>query len=476
MVFSSIVFILYFLPITIGCYYFLPNKFKNFFLLFVSAVFYAWGAPKFIFVILLTTFFDFFIVQAIDKQPNKIRRKVLFIFSLTINVGLLFYFKYLNFFIDNINVVLKNNNNDTWPILNIILPIGISFYTFESITYVVDVYLGKHKPLKKFFDYQLYILLFPKLIAGPIIRYSDIANQITNRFKEYNSEMVIRGFRRFVIGLCKKVIIANVLGEVADQIFNASVENVNTLDIWIGMFSYTFQLYFDFSGYSDIALGIGTMLGFTFPENFNNPYNANSVTNFWQRWHISLGNWMRNYLYIPLGGNQVSPMRIYFNLWIVFLISGFWHGAEWTFIAWGIYHGFFLVIERIGFLKVLNKIPKIFSVTFVFLIVSIGWVLFRANGLMVGIDYITNLFNSKLNDHYSSIEYTTEFVTTFSLAIIFSFCCLSGKASGLFDFLVIKKLKPIQNLAFTMSSIVMLFICVSYIAIANFNPFIYFRF
>ena len=476
MVFSSIIFLLYFLPITIGCYYFLPNKAKNIFLLLASAIFYAWGAPKFIFVILFTTLFDFFIVKAIDSQTSKFKKKALFIFSLSINVGLLFYFKYLNFFIDNINVVLKNNEYETWPILNVILPIGISFYTFESITYVVDVYLGKHKPLNKFVDYQLYILLFPKLIAGPIIRYSDIANQITDRLKHYNAEMVIRGFRRFVIGVCKKVMIANVLGEVADEIFSAPTVDVNTFDNWIGMFSYTFQLYFDFSGYSDIALGIGTMLGFTFPENFNNPYNATSVTNFWQRWHISLGNWMRNYLYIPLGGNQVSPIKMYFNLWIVFLISGFWHGAEWTFIVWGIYHGFFLVIERMGLLKFLNNVPQILSVLLTFLIVSIGWVLFRAEKLSVGLDYIANLFNSKLSSNYSSMEYTAEFKTTFFVAIIFSFCCLNAKAKQLFDFLFIKQLKPVYNFAFTLMSIVMLFVSVSYIAIANFNPFIYFRF
>ncbi len=476
MVFSSIIFILYFLPFVIIGYYFIPDKLKNLFLLIASACFYAWGAPKFIFVILLTTLFDFFIVQAIDRQSNPIKRKFLFIFSVSINVGLLFYFKYLNFFIENVNVLLTNNDYETWPVLNVILPIGISFYTFESLTYMVDVYLGKHKPLKKFIDYQLYILLFPKLIAGPIIRYSDIADQITNRFKSYSSENIIRGFRRFVIGLCKKIIIANTMGVIADQIFNAPTENIDTVDHWLGMFSYTFQLYFDFSGYSDIALGIGTMLGFTFPENFNNPYNANSVTNFWQRWHISLGTWMRNYLYIPLGGNKVSPLRIYFNLWIVFLISGFWHGAEWTFIVWGIYHGLFLIIERIGFSKILSKMPSIISVLITFLIVSIGWVLFRAKDLTFATDYISNLFNSKLNDHESVIKYTIQFKTTFVMAVIFSFCCLNSRIIKFFDFLFIKKLNPAYNFVFSITSITLLCICISYIAITNFNPFIYFRF
>ncbi len=476
MIFSSIIFILYFLPITLLSYYFLPHKFKNIFLLLASVFFYAWGAPKFIFVILLTTFFDFCIVHAIVRQHNSVRKNALFIFSLSINVGLLFYFKYLNFFVENVNVILNNNNLEALPILNIILPIGISFYTFESITYVVDVYLGKHKPLKKFIDYQLYILLFPKLIAGPIIRYSDIADQITDRFKSYGSENVLRGFRRFVIGLCKKVIIANTLGAVADEIFNASNENIDTIDNWVGMFSYTFQLYFDFSGYSDIALGIGTMLGFTFPENFNNPYTATSVTDFWKRWHISLGNWMRNYLYIPLGGNQVTALRIYFNLWIVFLISGFWHGAEWTFIVWGIYHGFFLVIERVGFLKVLNKIPSIISVLLTFFIVSVGWVLFRAKELMIGVDYIANLFNSTLKGHLSSMEYTPEFIATFCVAVIFSFCCLNAKVKSLFNFLFIKRLSPFLNFLLTITSLLLLLICIGYIAIANFNPFIYFRF
>ncbi|MBA3679939.1 MAG: MBOAT family protein [Bacteroidetes bacterium] len=464
------------MPIVVIIYYCIPHKIKNPFLLVASAFFYAWGAPKFIFVILITTLFDFFIVKAIASQTNHFKKKLLFIFSISVNIGLLFYFKYLNFFIDNINIILSANNHEPIALLNIILPIGISFYTFESLTYVVDVYFEKHKPLKNFMDYQLYILLFPKLIAGPIIRYSDIADQITNRFKNYNAENIIRGFRRFVMGLAKKVLIANTIGVIADQIFNSPFDDLNNTDLWIGMFAYTFQLYFDFSGYSDIALGVGIMLGFNFPENFNNPYNANSVTDFWRRWHISLGAWMRNYLYIPLGGNQASIIRIYFNLWIVFLISGFWHGAEWTFIAWGVYHGFFLVLERMGFLKILNKIPNIIAVGLTFLVVSLGWVLFRAKTFMIALNYISNLFSFKLNQNYSVVEYSNEFIVTFLIAVLFSFCSLIPYTKQLYYFLFLKQLKAFANVSLTTVALILFYICISYIAISTFNPFIYFRF
>ena len=320
MVFSSIVFLLYFLPLFLITYFLVDKKYKNLVILFFSIAFYSWGAPKFIFVILGTTFIDFHLVKWMSATESENRRKVLLALSVSVNLGLLLYFKYSNFFIDNVNSLLGLLGGGEIKWTKLLLPIGISFYTFETITYVVDVYRKIHKPLKNFWDYQLYIILFPKLIAGPIVRYHDLADQITDRSHNENNENRLTGFYRFVIGLSKKVIIANHMGLLADTIFVQDYATMDSYTAWIGILAYTFQIYFDFSGYSDMAIGLAKMIGFKFPENFNNPYTSRSITEFWRRWHITLGAWMRNYLYIPLGGNRVdSNLRKYANLWIVFL-------------------------------------------------------------------------------------------------------------------------------------------------------------
>lgn len=339
MVFSSIVFLLYFLPVFLLTYFLVPKKFKNTLILIASIFFYAWGAPKFIFVILITTFLDFHLVKWMDKTSSVTKRKLMLSLSVFINLGLLFYFKYSNFFIENVNEALSvfGVNNIHWT--KLVLPIGISFYTFETITYVVDVYRKTHKPLTNFWDYQLYIILFPKLIAGPIVRYHDLADQIVDRKETIDDKLI--GFYRFALGLGKKVLIANHMGLVADEIFAKDLSELDTMTAWVGSIAYTFQIYFDFSGYSDMAIGLARMMGFKFPENFDNPYTSKSITEFWRRWHMTLGSWMKNYLYIPLGGNKVNNLRLYMNLWLVFLVSGLWHGASWSFIFWGAYHGFF---------------------------------------------------------------------------------------------------------------------------------------
>lgn len=306
MVFSSITFLFYFLPIFFVIYFLSAKEYKNAVILCGSIIFYSWGAPRFIFVILGTTAIDFYVVQALARAKSKNLRRFLLCFSLSINLGLLFYFKYSNFFVENVNLMVQHIGLKPVTWAKILLPIGISFYTFETLTYVVDVYKGIHKPLRSFWDYQMYILLFPKLIAGPIIRYNDFADQIYDHTNHETSENKLRGLYRFFIGLAKKVFIANVMGEAADQIFALNYHEVSTSTAWFGALSYTFQIYFDFSGYSDMAIGLGLMMGFRFPENFNNPYTAVSITDFWRRWHITLGTWMRNYLYIPLGGNRVK--------------------------------------------------------------------------------------------------------------------------------------------------------------------------
>lgn len=475
MVFSSIVFLLYFLPVTLIIYFVIKDKYKNIFLLLASIFFYSWGAPKFIFVILFTTVLDFFLVQWMYNRKNEISRRAVLIFSVSMNLGLLFYFKYCNFFIDNINGILAAFHILPLKVLNVILPIGISFYTFESLTYVVDVYRKKHEPLRNFFDYQLYIILFPKLIAGPIIRYHEIADQINGRFKNYSVDMVFNGFRRFVIGLSKKVIIANTVGAVADSIWGLKPDELCTYQAWIGMLAYTFQIYFDFSGYSDMAIGIGQMLGFQFPENFNNPYTSGSVTEFWRRWHMTLGAWMKNYLYIPLGGNQVnSRFKLYFNLWIVFILSGFWHGAAWTFLLWGAYHGGWLVIERIGFLKVQSKMGKYLSAMLTFLIVSIGWVLFRSDSLAHAFELIKKLFvyyPSKVH-----LDFHKNFWYMFILAFMFSFFTLLPAMKKVQEVIYFGTFSLVKNGFSIVICMIFFAICIGFITSSNFNPFIYFRF
>jgi alginate O-acetyltransferase complex protein AlgI len=475
LVFSSIVFLLYFLPIFLAVYYLVPKKYKNIIILIFSIYFYSWGAPKFIFVILATTFIDFYLVRWMSRIEQRSTRRLLLTLSVFINLGLLIYFKYFNFFIENIDSVLFHlfhSKGISWT--KLVLPLGISFYTFETITYVVDVYKKVHKPLDKFWDYQLYIILFPKLIAGPIIRYHELADQITNRSQNDTVDNRLIGFYRFIIGLAKKVIIANHMGIIADSIFPLHYNEMDSLTAWIGILAYTFQIYFDFSGYSDMAIGLGKMIGFRFPENFNNPYTAQSITEFWRRWHITLGNWMRNYLYIPLGGNRVKTKgRLYFNLWLVFLASGLWHGASWSFVFWGAYHGFFLVLERMFLLKVYEKLGKFIRTLLTFLIVVIGWVFFRVEKISDAFVYIKHMFIFKYKDVAS---FGPEFYTYFLLAAFFSFFVFSKKGQKIQNAVYFNPYSNNKHALLALVSITLFVISIGTILSSGFNPFIYFRF
>lgn len=472
MIFSSSLFLLYFLPIFLLTYFLVPKKLKNITILLFSVFFYSWGAPKFIFVILGTTFIDFHLVRQMDKTRNEINRKIFLIISLSINLGLLIYFKYSNFFIENVNQALSIFGGVEIHWTKLVLPIGISFYTFETITYVVDVYRRIHKPLKKFWDYQLYIILFPKLIAGPIIRYHDLANQITDRPENVDNRLT--GFYRFVLGLSKKIIIANVMGEQADKIFAMNIAELDTYTAWIGIISYTFQIYFDFSGYSDMAIGLGKMMGFKFPENFNNPYISQSITEFWRRWHMTLGSWMRNYLYIPLGGNRVnSKFRLYFNLWIVFLASGLWHGASWSFVFWGAYHGVFLVLERAFLLKVYGKIGKLPSMIITFLLVMIGWIFFRVENLGDGFLYIKRMFAFEF---IPNINFGKEYYTMLVLAFIFSFFVYNKFGQKIQGMIYHNEYSTLRHVGISIVTVLLFLISISMITSSGFNPFIYFRF
>lgn len=474
MVFSSIVFLIFFLPLFFLIYFFVPKNWRNLTIVLGSIIFYSWGAPKFIFVILLTTLFDFFIVKRMDDESSNRRRKLLLFCSVGVNVGLLFYFKYFNFFIENFQSLLAIWGYQKTEWVKLALPIGISFYTFETITYVVDVYRKVHKPLQSFSDYLLYIIFFPKLVAGPIVRFHDIADQIHHRANQETNENRLLGFYRFVIGLSKKVLIANHMGFIADEVFAMPHDSWTTPTAWLGILAYTFQIYFDFSGYSDMALGLAKMMGFRLPENFNNPYISKSITEFWRRWHISLGSWMRNYLYIPLGGNRVeTKYRLYFNLWIVFLLSGLWHGASWNFIIWGAYHGVFLVVERMFLGKYLQKLPSILSIAYNFIVVLIGWVFFRVETFDEAQNFIARLFSWNISETFPLDK---EYVFYLLVAVFFSFFGVSKWGDQLQNKILFQSYNNKGFVAATLLSLTFLVICIASITSSGFNPFIYFRF
>lgn len=478
MVFSSLAFLVYFLPLFLIIYNLLPKSrnLKNIYILISSIIFYSWGGPKFIFLILGVTLLDFFLVSQIDQQRKVRARKRLFlILSVSLNLGVLFYFKYLNFFVDNLNTLRTLLGENAVRVAKIVLPVGISFYTFESVTYAVDVYRDVHKPLKNFWEYQLYIIFFPKLIAGPIVRYYEISDQISEHVQHENAYNKLHGFTQFCIGLAKKVLIANIMGSQADAILNANVAGINTTAAWVGALAYTFQIYFDFSGYSDMAIGIGRILGFRLPENFNNPYTATSITDFWRRWHITLGAWMRNYLYIPLGGNRKSEPRTYLNLIIVFLASGFWHGAAWNFIIWGAYHGTFLILDRLFLLKLLNKLGRLASVLVTFIIVVAGWVIFRIENIHKFCQYLRKMFTFDFKPEAGVIT-RPDFNVVVWLAAFFSFFTLLPKVKPLHDKIFYAQLSGRQLTIAASVAVALYFICLTYVAGSSFNPFIYFRF
>jgi len=473
MVFSSSLFLLYFFPVFLIVYYLLPRAAKNPFALLASIFFYAWGAPTFVFIVLGSILLDFYLVRMMAVSDGS-RKRGLLAASLVLNVGLLLYFKYANFFVDNANAVLNYLGYGSVHWVRVALPIGISFFTFQKITYAVDVFRKVHRPLNLVTDYALYILMFPQLIAGPIVRYNEIADQLVDRRAQENFDNRLTGFFRFVIGLSKKVLIANVLGEEADRIFALGGDGIDSLTAWYGVIAYSFQIYFDFSGYSDMASGIGRMIGFRFPENFNNPYISRSISEFWRRWHITLGRFMKDYLYIPLGGNRVSAARMYFNLWVVFLISGFWHGASWNFVIWGAFHGLFLIADRIFLLKVYNAIGKVPSIIITYFIVLISWVFFRAETLPEAMSYLDRMFSFTVAG--DGITFSSKFYTILIIAIFFSFWGGFRAIERWQERLFAEKQSNRTMILMVVFSVVFFIISLSAITSSGFNPFIYFRF
>lgn len=477
MVFSSSFFLFAFLPIFLVLYYLAAERYRNYVLLIASIFFYSWGEPRFIFIILLSTLIDFHIVNGLYRTKIKKRKNLYLFLSISTNLGLLLYFKYANFFIENVNTILNSIGIEEVGWTSVALPIGISFYTFQTLTYSIDIYRGVHKPLKKVSDYMMYIIMFPQLIAGPIVRFHEVANQIEDRSVHETIDNKLLGFFRFIIGLSKKVLIANVMGAEADKVFALSENDLTTYYAWIGVLAYTFQIYFDFAGYSDMAIGIGRMLGFKFPENFDNPYISQNITEFWRRWHMTLGRWMKDYLYIPLGGSKVkTTRRLYFNLWFVFLVSGLWHGAAWNFVAWGAFHGFFLILDRMFWLKVTKKIGKYPSIIITFIITLIGWVLFRAETPSQALWYIKSMFTFKEANNLL-LYFDKEFWTILVIAVFFSFVTLSKVGLKIQDFMFFKDKYSFKTyFAVNFLIVILLIICTASITSSGFNPFIYFRF
>ncbi|KAF5035132.1 Peptidoglycan O-acetyltransferase [anaerobic digester metagenome] len=472
MVFSSSLFLLYFLPVFLLLYYLSGKKLKNYVALVASVFFYAWGAPTFIFIVVASIIIDFFAVKEMHQSTGN-KKKWLVSFSIALNIGLLLYFKYANFFVENFNELLMVFGGKPAEWTRVALPIGISFFSFQKMTYAVDVYRRVHVPLKRISDFALYILMFPQLIAGPIVRFNEIADQLEDRHSNETVDNRLTGFFRFALGLGKKVLIANVMGEYADAVFSLEPSNMSTATAWMGIIAYAFQIYYDFAGYSDMAIGLGRMIGFDFPENFNNPYISQNISEFWRRWHMTLGRWMRDYLYIPLGGNRVSTRRMYFNLWFVFLISGFWHGAAWTFVIWGAYHGLFLIADRLFLLKFYAKIGKLPSIILTFVITLVGWVLFRSETLEYAISFTGRMFSFSGG---SPLYISQKMWIMLLVAAFFGFWGAFGGIEQWQVKLFAKKQRLSTLVVMTVASVLLFVISLASVTASGFNPFIYFRF
>ncbi len=485
MVFSSNVFLLYFMPAFFLVYFLMPKKTRNYVLLLASLVFYAWGAPEFIIQLLVSLVANFFIVRAMCKTEKPVAKKLLCALSILISMGLLLFYKYGNFTMQNLNALLGLTGHAPLAWKRILLPIGISFFSFQSVTYTLDTYRGVNQPLRKLSDYMLYITMFPQLIAGPIVRYCDVADQIRQR--ESTMADRLQGFYRFVIGLCKKILIADVIGLRVDEILGAAslgagqmgdiATRIATLDTgtaWLVALAYTFQIYFDFAGYSDMAIGLGRIMGFKFPENFNNPYTSRSITEFWRRWHMTLGAFIMNYLYIPLGGNRRGKGRMYLNLWLCFLLSGLWHGASWNFVVWGALHGLFICADKLFLGKVMKRIGTVPSVILTFLTVNIIWVFFRIEDLGVAWSFVTRMFAFDFSGF--AFAGNAMVYTVMVVAALFSFLTLTGWGKRLEQKVYYTDYSDKQHVWVWIVVILAFVFCVAALNATSFSPFIYFRF
>lgn len=466
MVFSSTIFLCVYLPLVLLGYYICPKKGRNLFLLIVSLVFYAWGEPKYVFLMIFSILVNYIFGRLMDKNRGRQKRmKLLLVLSVVIDLGLLSVFKYTDFIITNVNAIFGSS----FDLLKIALPIGISFYTFQAMSYTIDVYRNDVRVQKNLIDFGMYITMFPQLIAGPIVRYADVQDQLADR--SVTTADFSEGVMRFVVGLGKKVLLANQMGAVWSEIY-ALGGDVSALMAWTGAIAYTFQIYFDFSGYSDMAIGLGRMFGFKFPENFRYPYQSVSITDFWRRWHITLSTWFKEYLYIPLGGNRCGLARQALNLLIVWSLTGFWHGAGWNFVMWGLYYFVILFIEKLFLLKALDKLPKLFRHVYALLLIVIGWVIFASDDVSVLLPYLGSMFGA--NGAVGGMDV----YTLFTKAALLIICCVASTELPKRLFLSATGAMN-EKAAFTIKSVLTIaLLALSMILLIgdSYNPFLYFRF
>ena len=468
MLFSSLTFLFLFLPVLLCLYFISKEKYRNYILLIASLLFYAWGEPKYIVLMIVSILVNYILAILIDRyRKRSFLPKFILSVSIIFNLFFLFVFKYFDFVIGNINNIF----NTSFKLYNLSLPIGISFYTFQVLSYVIDVYRKDVKVQKNVLTLGTYVALFPQLIAGPIVRYSTIEKELQNR--KITIDKIINGVKRFIVGLSKKVIIANNMALIADTIFNSShILEYSWISLLIALVAYTFQIYFDFSGYSDMAIGLGEMFGFTFLENFDYPYISTSITDFWRRWHISLSTWFRDYIYIPLGGNRVSKSRWIFNMLIVWLFTGLWHGASWNFIIWGLYYFSILILEKLLLHKLLIKLPKLLQWIYAFALINIGWLIFRIEDINLLGNVMLNLFTFKSNNFVSDLILNYELLNCsiyFIFAIVFSFPIIKILDNKIEN----KTLKIVLS---NVSLILLFIFCIILLINSSYNPFIYFRF
>ena len=458
MVFSSVLFIFRFLPIAMILYFLTPNKFKNLTLLLVSLIFYSWGEPKYFLIMVASIFVDYFVSRGIEKSRNNKKVSIMLLsISILFNLGILFFFKYFNFFLENINNILGLS----LKYVKITLPLGISFYTFQTMSYTIDVFLGKVKAEKNIINFGAFVCLFPQLIAGPIVKYTDINLELKHR--KIDIKQIQDGIELFILGLGSKVLIANNIGAFWSEIEGKGFDGIGTVIAWISVLAFAFQIYFDFSGYSLMAIGLGKILGFNFPRNFNYPYISKSITEFWRRWHISLGSWFKEYVYIPLGGNRVGKLRIYINLFIVWFLTGFWHGASYNFILWGLYFFVLISIEKAFLFKFLEKykiISHIYSIFFILL----GWTIFAVVDLEQLKILLKQMFSISKNNQW--IYYVRNYGITFIIA--------AALATPIVKNIYNKIIK--SDILNTIILMVIFLISIAYLVDATYNPFLYFRF
>ena len=469
MVFSSVMFLFRFLPIFLICYYVFPGRMKNFILFLGSLFFYAWGEPVYVLLMLFSTAVDYFHGRLIEKYRGSARARAFLVSSVIINLSLLCFFKYADFLVQTVNGLFGT----TIPLLKLGLPIGISFYTFQTMSYTIDVYRGEAKVQKNLLDFGVFVTMFPQLIAGPIVKYRDVEERLYRR--SISIEAVSHGMRRFCTGLAKKVLLANNIGLLWNEISGMNFGGISALTAWIGVTAFAFQIYFDFSGYSDMAIGLGEMLGFSFPENFRYPYISSSVTEFWRRWHISLGSWFREYVYIPLGGNRKGLPRQLVNILIVWMLTGIWHGAGWNFLLWGLWFAFFLSLEKLFLGKLLAALPRMIGILYNSVVVLLGWVLFALEtpGQIFG--YLRALFGFGGLLDSQALYLGREYLVLLLIAVAAS-TPLGARLSGYLEGSRGGGRQALYRVGEKVILVGFLLLSVAGIVDASYNPFLYFRF